>query len=203
MRSLENAFSVLGVPARLVSNPDSLEYAAGVVLPGVGAAGRAMEALRGRGLDRAVRTAVERGTPYLGICLGMQLLFEWSAEDDAACLGVFRGAVRPLEGAVKVPHTGWNTVADVAGHPVLEGADGEAYYFVHSYVAEPEEKGLVAATTTYGSPFTSAVARANVVGVQFHPERSGPAGLSLLGRFARYAGARAAADAAETRHPLS
>ncbi|MGH7777575.1 MAG: imidazole glycerol phosphate synthase subunit HisH [Candidatus Dormibacterales bacterium] len=206
IRSLENAFAWLGVPARLVSEPGELEVARAVVVPGVGAAGRAMGALRRRGLDGAVRAAIDRGVPYLGICLGMQLLFERSAEDGVLCLGVLQGLVRPLEGPVKVPHTGWNTVDLLGSHPVLDGLHGQAAYFVHSYVAEPLETAIVAGTTTHGRPFASAVAKDGVVGVQFHPERSGGVGLALLERFARFAGEAVAGGsplALEARHPLS
>jgi glutamine amidotransferase len=152
-----------------------------------------MAGLRDRGLDQAVIAAIRNGVPFLGICLGMQLLFEWSAEDGAACLGIFPGTVERMKTPEKLPHVGWNTLERVRPHPVLEGMEGEAFYFVHSYVVVPRYPAVAAADTTYGIPFVSAIARQGLVGVQFHPERSGSAGLRLLQNFLRFADAEAAA----------
>lgn len=204
LRSVENALGRLGAPCVIASRPEEVAAAGAIIFPGVGAAGPAMAALRDRGLDLAVTTAVRRGVPFLGICLGMQLLFESSAEDGAACLGIFPGSVERLQTNEKLPHVGWNTVAGVRPHPVLDGAEGEAFYFVHSFVVVPGRTEMVAAQTTHGVTFVSAIARRRLVGVQFHPERSGAAGLRLLGNFVRFTAAKPAAElhAAQTHHPL-
>ena len=187
LRSVENALTRLGVAGLVASGPNDIADAEAVIFPGVGAAGPAMAALRERRLDRAILSAIRRGVPFLGICLGLQLLFERSAEDGAACLGVFPGTVERLDTTEKLPHVGWNTLEAVRPHPVLERMEGEAMYFVHSYVAVPRDPTLVVAETTHGVPFVSVIAAGRLLGVQFHPERSGPAGLRLLENFLRFA----------------
>jgi imidazole glycerol-phosphate synthase subunit HisH len=187
LRSVQNALDALKVASAIASTPTDLTGADAIIFPGVGAAGPAMAALRSRGLDRPLVDAIHQGTPFLGICLGLQLLFDSSAEDGATCLGVFRGTVGRLPTKEKLPHIGWNTLERVAGHPVLSGLEGEAMYFVHSYVAVPRDRQLIAAETTHGVPFVSAVAAGSTVAVQFHPERSGRAGLKMLGNFANFA----------------
>ena len=193
LRSVENALERLGATCVIASNPEDVDAAGAIIFPGVGAAAPAMAALRDRGLDLAVTTAVRRGVPFLGICLGMQVLFESSAEDGAACLGILPGTVERLLTEEKLPHVGWNTVTGVRPHPILEGADGQAFYFVHSYVVVPGRAEMVAAETSHGVRFVSAIARRRLVGVQFHPERSGAAGLRLLGNFVRFSATQAAA----------
>jgi imidazole glycerol phosphate synthase glutamine amidotransferase subunit len=187
LRSVQNALERLGASASIVSTPDDLAGAQALILPGVGAAGPAMTALRGRRLDLAIVNAIRQGVPFLGICLGLQLLFERSDEDGAACLGVFPGTVERLGTFEKLPHVGWNTLELARPHPVLAGMAGQAMYFVHSFVVVPEARELIAAETTHGVPFVSAIATGRLVGVQFHPERSGPIGLSLLENFLRFA----------------
>ena len=142
-----------------------------------------MAALRERGLDAAIREAVGAGIPFLGICLGLQLLFDHSDEDGAACLGILRGSVERLPTREKLPHVGWNTLEPLKAHPVLMGIDEQAMYFVHSYVAVPADRSVVVAETTYGVRFASVVGVGRLIGVQFHTERSGPAGLRLLKNF--------------------
>jgi glutamine amidotransferase len=193
LRSVQNALARLDAACTITSTPEDLAKARAIIFPGVGAAGPAMAGLRERGLDQAVTAAIRNGIPFLGICLGMQLLFEWSAEDGAACLGVFPGTVERLQTKEKLPHVGWNTLEHVRPHPVLEGLEGEAFYFVHSYVVVPRYPAVAAGETAYGVPFVSAIARQRLVGVQFHPERSGNAGLRLLENFLRFADAEAAA----------
>ncbi len=193
LRSVENALARLDATCTIASTPEDLAEARAIIFPGVGAAAPAMAGLRESGLDQAVIAAIRRGVPFLGICLGMQLLFEWSAEDGAACLGVFPGTVERLKTQEKLPHVGWNTLEHVRPHPVLEGMEGEAFYFVHSYVVVPRYPAVGAAETTHGVPFVSAIAHQGLVGVQFHPERSGTAGLRLLENFLRFADAEAAA----------
>ena len=182
LTSVRLAFAAVGADATVTSDPAVAAKADKVVFPGVGAAKRAMENLRRLGLDRAVRDAVSADKPFLGICLGMQILFERSEEDGGVdCLGVLPGRVRrfPAVPGVKVPEIGWNQVT-AAGEPNL--ADGE-FYFVHSYYAEtcPYTVGV---TEYAGVSFTSAVRRGRLVAYQFHPEKSGRLGLALLREFA-------------------
>lgn len=193
LRSVQNALGRLDATCTIASSPDDVARAQAIIFPGVGAAAPAMAALRDRGLDQAVIAAIRDGVPFLGICLGMQLLFEWSAEDGAACLGVMPGTVERLATPEKLPHVGWNTLDRVRPHRVLKGTEGEAFYFVHSYVVVPRDPGVTAGETTYGVSFVSAVTGESLVGVQFHPERSGTAGLRLLENFLRFADAEAAA----------
>lgn len=193
LRSVQNALGRLDATCTIASSPDDVARAQAIIFPGVGAAAPAMAALKDRGLDRVVIAAIRDGVPFLGICLGMQLLFESSAEDGAECLGVIPGTVERLATPEKLPHVGWNTLDRVRPHQVLEGAEREAFYFVHSYVVVPRDPAVTAGETTYGVPFVSAVTRASLVGVQFHPERSGTAGLRLLENFLRFADAEAAA----------
>lgn len=193
LRSVQNALARLGAACAIASTPEELARARAIIFPGVGAAAPAMAGLRERDLDQAVIAAIRKGVPFLGICLGMQLLFEWSAEDGAACLGVLPGTVERLKTQEKLPHVGWNTLEHVRPHPVLESLEGQAFYFVHSYVAVPRYPAVAAGETSYGLPFVSAIAHQGLVGVQFHPERSGTAGLRLLENFLRFAKAEAAA----------
>jgi glutamine amidotransferase len=203
LRSVQNALDALESESAIVSTPEDLGRADAIIFPGVGAAAPAMAALRARGLDRALVDAIHQGKPFLGICLGLQLLFESSAEDGATCLGVFRGMVERLPTQEKLPHIGWNTLEGVANHPVLAGLEGEAMYFVHSYVGVPQNRQLIAAQTTHGVPFVSAVATGRLIGVQFHPERSGQAGLKLLGNFLEFARVQETGHVAQADHSLS
>lgn len=192
LRSVENALKRIGSSAQVAVGPEAVAKADALILPGVGAAAPAMAALRERKLDVAIVDAIKNGVPFLGICLGLQLLFERSAEDGAACLGVFRGAVERLPTTQKLPHVGWNSIEVVRPHPVVSTLNGAAMYFVHSYVVVPASRDLIVAETTHGTPFVSAVAAGHVVGVQFHPERSGEAGLRLLENFVQFANVGAA-----------
>lgn len=192
LKSVENALERIGTSASIASTPDAIVSADVLILPGVGAAAPAMAGLRERKLDVAVANAIRRGVPFLGICLGMQLLFERSAEDGATCLDIVPGTVERLATTQKLPHVGWNTIDVVRTHPVLSALDGESMYFVHSYVSVPAIRDVIVAETSHGVPFVSAVATGRVVGVQFHPERSGEAGLKLLENFVRFASVGAA-----------
>ncbi len=193
LRSVQNALARFGATCAIASTPQDLADARAIIFPGVGAAGPAMAGLRERDLDQAIVAAIHNGVPFLGICLGMQLLFEWSAEDGAACLGLLPGTVERLQTQEKLPHVGWNTLERVRPHSVLEGMEGEAFYFVHSYVVVPRDPAVAVGETTHGVPFVSAVASQGLVGLQFHPERSGSAGLRLLENFFRFAKVEAAA----------
>jgi imidazole glycerol phosphate synthase glutamine amidotransferase subunit len=188
LRSLRAALERLGTDVRVTSNPADVEGAAIVVVPGVGAAGPAMRRLESTGLADAIRGAAGRGASVVGICLGLQLFFDRSEEGDTACLGLLPGAVRRIDWASTVPHMGWNDVSP-AGSDALAGALPAVCYFAHTYVAEPADgKDVVATTELDGRPFASVVARGRVAAVQFHPERSGPAGRALLAALLRRAG---------------
>jgi glutamine amidotransferase len=192
LRSVESALQRIGTSARIASAPETVANADALIFPGVGAAGPAMAGLRERKLDVAIVDAIKNGVPFLGICLGLQLLFERSAEDGAACLGLFPGTVERIATTEKLPHVGWNTLEVVRAHPLVAALDSEAMYFVHSYVVVPATRDVVVAETSHGTPFVSAVAAGRVVGVQFHPERSGEAGLTLLENFVQFASVGAA-----------
>ena len=186
-RSVEKALEHVGARPLLTSDPVSLRSCDGLVVPGVGAFPRAMENLRSLGLDDLVRDWAGEGGPVLGICLGMQLLFESSVElGGAAGLGLLPGDVRELEaGALKVPHIGWNLVRFSRPSPLTSGLPEEcAFYHVHSFAPVPGEEGDVLGRGEYGSPFVSVVARDPLFGVQFHPEKSSMHGLRLLENFA-------------------
>jgi glutamine amidotransferase len=194
LRSAEKAFQHVGADAALTSEPAVAARADAVVLPGVGSFGRCMEALRASGLDAVALDAVAAGTPFLGICVGMQMLYEGSEESPGvAGLGVLPGTVALLPGGVKRPQMQWNVLDVRAGSGQwLAGGDGGAWvYFVHSYAA-PAGADVVA-TCDYGGPVTAAVQRGSLWATQFHPEKSGVVGLGILRAFARHAGATAAA----------
>lgn len=173
--------------ARVTRSSDAHEIARAerLVLPGVGAFPAAMSRLRTRGLDAAIRDAAARGVPVLGICLGHQLLFEASEElGDTRGLGLLAGMVRPLPAVARVPHMGWSPLCGLAADPLLEGVEGESFYFVHSFAAVDSPATI--AQTPFGSVRLCAAARrGNVCGVQFHPEKSGQAGARLLANFLR------------------
>jgi glutamine amidotransferase len=166
--------------------PRDIEKASGIVLPGVGAFGQAMENLRMIGWDVALRDAVKRGVPFIGICLGMQLLFESSEEmGQHEGLGILPGAVKRLNGEFKVPQMGWNQIHIQQSNPLLNDvADNSYAFFVHSYYCAPRDASDIIATTDYGIEFASVVAHENIFGAQFHPEKSQAVGLKLLANFA-------------------
>jgi len=185
-RSVEKALAHVGARPLLTSDRDAIRAADGVVVPGVGAFPRAMEHLRALGLDELIVERAEACVPLLGICLGMQLLFERSAElEPTDGLGLLRGDVRPLAaGGLRVPHIGWNVARFERASRLNAGLPAEtAFYHVHSYAPHPADSEDVLATADYGERFVTAVARENVFGVQFHPEKSSSAGLRLLASF--------------------
>ncbi len=188
LRSAEKALQRQGADARLVTDPDEAAAADGVVLPGVGSFGRCMEALVASGLDRVARVAVARGTPFLGICVGMQLLYEGSEESPGIPgLGLRPGIVRRLPAGVKRPQMQWNRLTVEAPCELLRGPSWEGpgadpwVYFVHSFAA-PLGAGVVA-TCDYGGPVAAMVGDGRMWATQFHPEKSGPTGLALLANF--------------------
>ncbi len=187
LRSLERAFAYLGVTARISSDPDVICQATHLVLPGVGAFGAAIHELRARGLEPVVRSVAQAGVPLLGVCVGFQLLFETGHEFGChAGLGLLDGEVLRFPAEVRpVPHVGWNQVFQAQSHPLWKDIpDGAFFYFVHSYYAAPRVVAHVLGKTDYGICYASAAARNNVMGVQFHPEKSHRVGLRLLHNFA-------------------
>jgi glutamine amidotransferase len=197
LRSAEKALEKVGARAEITSDHERVRAADGVVLPGVGAFPRAMQEVRRLGLDRLVEERLGAEVPVLGICLGMQLLFESTTElGGSEGLGLLRGSVEGLAaGGLKVPHIGWNSVSWRSQSELRSGLPEPcAFYHVHSFAPRPAEPSDVVGTAVYGQEFASAVARPPLYGVQFHPEKSGPDGLRLLGNFVRVcAPARAAA----------
>jgi glutamine amidotransferase len=182
--SVTKGFRHAGAETTLSGDPEVLAAAEALVLPGDGAFGATMSEIRARGLDRVLLGAAARGTPLFGICIGMQVLFEESEEHGRhPGLGLLPGRVRRLEGPLPVPHMGWNRLAFRRAHPLFEGlASGSHVYFVHSYFCDaPEEVTL--ATTDYGRDFAAVVGRGNVLGVQFHPEKSQAVGLRMIANF--------------------
>ena len=200
LRSVERALNRLGVPCAVTADPDAIRSADRVVFPGVGAAGSAVEGLQAAGIDRVLREVAGRGTPFLGICLGAQIILERSEENDAACLGLLPGTVTrfpsPLFGPggerLKVPHMGWNGLRKRSNHPVLEDVrETDEFYFVHGYYPRPAAEDHVIATTEHGREFPSVIGTGNLVAMQFHPEKSGEPGLRILERFTRWDGRHA------------
>ncbi len=187
--SVTRALEKVGARVDLTPDPKRAARADAVVLPGVGAFGDCVRKLEERGMDQACREVIEGGKPFLGVCVGLQILFEGSEESPGvAGLGLLPGKVVRFEGGdLKVPHMGWNQLDVAREHPVLEGLDDEAFYFVHSYYPEPAERSDVLGTSEYGARFCAAAGRENLVAAQFHPEKSGRAGLKFYENFLRWA----------------
>lgn len=191
--SVIRALEKVGAKVELTPDPEKVASAEAVVLPGVGNFGDCVEKLRSRGMDAACREAFEKGTPFLGVCVGLQVLFEGSDESPVVSgLGILPGRCRrfasdPEGERLRIPHMGWNHLSLARQHPVLEGLDGEAFYFVHSYYPEPADGGDVLASADYGGEFCAAAGRDNLVATQFHPEKSSRAGLSLYANFLSWA----------------
>ncbi len=187
LRSVHKGFEKVGVKTAVVSDPALVDKADGVVLPGVGAFADAMANLRSAGMVEAIVRAVKEGKPFLGICLGQQLLFDASEEwgyTEGLC--IFPGQVRRLPEGLKVPHMGWNQIEIVRPDPLLEGIpDRSSFYFVHSYAVDPADKEIVLTQTEYGVHFASIVGKNRVYGIQFHPEKSSALGLKILENFGR------------------
>lgn len=189
--SLKSSLNAVGADVTVTSEPDVIRRADKIILPGVGAFGDAAQKLRSTGLDQVIISEVEKGKKIFGICLGMQLLFEKSFEyGEHKGLGLLKGSVVPMEGKIpaelKIPHIGWNALIKKNEHPIFKYIkDGDCVYFVHSYYATQCEDSLLA-TAEYGEELTAAVALGNVSGTQFHPEKSGDVGLSILRAFAEW-----------------
>ena len=190
LRSVQKALEECGATARITADAEDISAADGVVFPGQGACDASMLSIRERGLFEIIRHSIDSGKPFLGVCLGLQLLLESSEEGEEPCLAILKGSTKRLPPektdrvGLKIPHMGWNSVSLSIQHPVFEGIPNDSYfYFVHSYYADPEDKDIVAGVTNYGIDFCSAVAWDNVAAVQFHPEKSGAVGLRLYRNF--------------------
>lgn len=184
IRSVQKALETCGVRAVVTHSVDQIRHASALVFPGQGANDSSMKNLRKYGLVNPILDFISVGKPFLGICLGLQLLLEGSDEGVEPGLGVLPGRVHRLPGERKIPHIGWNQINIHRSHPILDGIEpGTHFYFVHSYFAEPEDPSVIVGTTNYGVEFCSIAAWKNVVAVQFHPEKSGKMGLNLYRNF--------------------
>ena len=184
LRSVAKALEKYGVDPITTSDSDIILKSDAVILPGVGSAPSAMQALSNRNLIEPIKQYIALGKPFFGICLGLQLLFNKTDEGDSDCLGVISGNVRQLSSGLKVPHMGWNSIDIKKTHPILEGIpSGEFFYFVHSYFVVPQESGDITATTDYGEVFCSIYAKDKLIATQFHPEKSGDIGLRIYKNF--------------------
>ena len=188
IRSIEKALEHVGASVQVTDESDTVNKAQAIVLPGVGSGGAAMSRMTDRGLDDAIRRATQQGKPFLGICLGMQLLADHHAEGEVDGLSLFSGEVRRIPHGPKIPHMGWNQVKPQhTALAIFEDIPQDAYfYFAHSYYVEPQDSQGVAAVTDYGSPFCSVIVTERVWGTQFHPEKSGSVGLQLLSNFLKW-----------------
>jgi glutamine amidotransferase len=200
LKSVERALKELGFPCRITQRTDEILNSERIVFPGVGAAGKAMADLRQLGLDKALKTAFEANKPILGICLGAQIILERSEENTTQCLGIIQGEVklfpRPLlseqKERLKIPHMGWNGVHLRKKHPVVKGiTPSDEFYFVHAYYPRPSSDKCVIGTTDHGIVFVSVIGHRNLIAMQFHPEKSGAAGLRILKNFCTWDGRHA------------
>lgn len=193
LRSVQKALEKVGHEATITGDPAAVASAERVILPGVGASADALAAVRAQGLEEPLKSFIDSGRPFLGICLGLQMLFEWSYEDgEHRGLGVLPGKVSRFGASqgewpsdLKVPHMGWNQASFAQRPPIFEGVeDGAYFYFVHSYHVSTDDRSIVATETNYGGPFCSSVWRDNLYATQFHPEKSQEVGLRVLKNFA-------------------
>lgn len=188
LQSVKNSLDHLGIPSAIVDKPQDINNFDKIILPGVGAFGAAMEKLSDIGFADEIKNFAKAGKPILGICLGMQLLFEESREYGRhKGLGLIKGAVLPFSEKIKnlpLPQIGWNSIKTEAASPLLENIkDDSSFYFVHSFYCEPEEKTIIAASSDYGIKFAAVINKDNIFGCQFHPEKSQSAGLQILKNF--------------------
>ena len=187
IRSVEKALEKSGASVKVSGKASDLEKSDAVVFPGQGSCDSSMVNLRNQGLDEVLVEWINSGKPFMGVCLGLQILLEEYDEGDERGLGVLEGRVEKLPEGQKVPHMGWNSVRFTTDHPVFKGVSQNSYfYFVHSYIAVPKASSIIAGHTEYGRDFCSAVAFDNVVAVQFHPEKSGENGLNIYKNFVSY-----------------
>jgi glutamine amidotransferase len=189
LRSVVNAISKLGYQAKLTSSPQEVLHARAIILPGVGAAADTVANLQTLGLVSAIQHFIAEDRPFFGVCIGLQVLFSATEEGGwHECLNIIPGVVRRLPPGLKIPHMGWNQVKQRISHPIFNGIPDEAYfYFVHSYYVVPDDRSLVIGETEYGIPLCSVIARGNLIATQFHPEKSGEAGLRIYDNFIKMA----------------
>ncbi len=184
--SVVNALDKLGIKNKISSSPSVVKKASALILPGVGAAGQGMKNLGEQNLDNVIIEQIQKGKPFLGICLGMQLLFDKSEEGNVKCLGIFKGVVKKFAKERKVPQIGWNNIQiqNEKFKKMFNKIPNNSYfYFVNSYYCEPTDQSIIIGKTIYGEKFASIVVKDNIVGVQFHPEKSGKVGFTLLQNF--------------------
>jgi len=191
LTSVKLGLDSIGAESEITNSPETILSAERVIFPGVGAAGSAMKTLNESGLADVIRKVAASGTPFMGICLGTQIILSHSEEDNADCIGLLEGNVvkfQPTNPRDKVPQIGWNSVEIRKPHPIFEGIEeGSEFYFVHSFYPAPKVEEEIIGTTTYaGATFASVMGRGNVVATQFHPEKSGRIGLQLLANFTRW-----------------
>jgi len=185
LKSVQNALKALNIPSIISSDNEEIAKSSSIIVPGVGAFPDAMKNLKDKGLDVVIKAAAKEGKPILGICLGMQLFFEESEEiERCAGLGLLKGTIKKLEGSIKIPHMGWNDLSFETYIPLLEGVKEKSYvYFVHSYYAQVLEENIVNAYSIYEKKIPAIVSKGNIFGMQFHPEKSGDAGMKILKNF--------------------
>lgn len=185
--SLANLFDRLSIPYEIAETPEGIVRARRLLLPGVGSAGEGMRNLKNQKLDMVLKEKIKNGTPFFGICLGMQLLFDISREADTTCLGVLPGTVEKFTKAPKIPQIGWNQVTypnRAANNPLWKNIpEGSEFYFVNSYICKPTDPSVIIGTTEYGDSFVSAIAKDNMVATQFHPEKSSTVGTQFIKNF--------------------
>jgi len=187
--SVTNAIVKLGYEPEITRRPSEVLNAPAVILPGVGAAGDAMENLEAADMSNVVRELIEAGRPLFAVCVGLQLLLSGTEEGGGhECLNIIPGTVKKLPAGLKIPHMGWNQVKQTVKHPVFGGIPDEAnFYFVHSYYVDPDDKSVVAGITEYGLPISSLIIKGNLIATQFHPEKSGSRGLTMYANFLKKA----------------
>lgn len=191
LTSVKNALDKIGVSSIISNDPKIIRSAKGIILPGVGAAPDGMKNLKAKGLDKVIKEEVKKGKPFLGLCLGMQLLFDFSEEGNTKCLGIIPGKVKLFRVNLKVPQIGWNDVRKKGKgkrkkEDLFKNIPNKSYfYFVHSYYSKPFDKSIIIGETEYGINFCSVLKDKNIFATQFHPEKSGEVGLKLLENFAK------------------
>jgi glutamine amidotransferase len=187
IKSVQNALQFLDMTYIVSSDGEEISKCRSIIVPGVGAFPDAMKNLKEKGLDTVIKSAAKQGKPILGICLGMQLFFEESEEiEKCSGLGFFKGAIKKLEGSIKIPHMGWNSLCFEKNSSLLEGVKENSYaYFVHSYYAQVGEENIINAYSMYEKMIPAIVSKGNIFGMQFHPEKSGEDGMKLLENFGR------------------
>jgi len=191
VHSVAKALEFLGAKPLITNNVEEIQKADALILPGQGACAPAMKSIDQSGLTDVITRVINEGKPFLGICVGLQVLFDTSQEGEIQCFGIVPGRIKLLPPGLKIPHMGWNKVHIQSKHPIFDDVPQDSYfYFVHSYYPDPLDPNITAATTEYGFEFCCVIARDNLVATQFHPEKSGVWGLKLYENFLRFAAGR-------------